>query len=219
MGLSDDLRQEAAPIWDRILQHPFVTGIGDGSLSLDRFTYYLRQDYLFLIDYGRALAVATAKAPDLEGMTRFAGLMHATLTEEMDLHRQYCAGFDVTAEDLEATEIAPATSAYGRYLVSIAYEGSIREITAALLPCQWGYCEIGLHLAAHGDSSESNPYAEWIRAYASDEFRALSDWLRAYLDEQAEAMDRRERHRLSEIFLTSSRYEYSFWEMGYHKDA
>ena len=91
MSLSDDLRRHAGPVWDRIFSHPFVTGLGDGTLPLESFKFYLVQDYRFLIDYSRVLAVASAKAPDLEGMTRFAGLLHATLAEEMDLHRRYCA--------------------------------------------------------------------------------------------------------------------------------
>ena len=214
MGLSDELRRHAGPIWDRIFRHPFVTGLGDGTLPLESFKFYLVQDYRFLIDYARVLAVASAKAPDLEGMTRFAGLLHATLAEEMDLHRRYCAGFGISAAELERAEIAPGTAGYTNYLLSVAYQGTAMEIAAALLPCQWGYYEIGRKLAAEGDTSESNPYAEWIRTYASDEFKALSDWLRGYLDQLGREASAAERARLDEVFLMSSRYEYRFWEMG-----
>ena len=217
MGLSHELRRRADPVWEQIFRHPFVTGLGDGTLSLDRFKFYLRQDYLFLIDYARVLAVASAKAPDLDGMTRFADLLHATLADEMDLHRRYCAGFGISETQLERTEAAPGTSGYANYLLSVAYQGTIKEIAAALLPCQWGYCEIGLKLAAEGDTSESNRYAEWIETYSSGEFQALADWLRGYLDRLGRGVSRAERKRLEEVFLKSSRYEYQFWEMGYTK--
>ena len=120
--------------------------------------------------------MAAAKAPDLAGMTRFGEVLHATMSQEMELHRRYCAGFGIGPEELERTRIAPGTSAYGRYLVSIAHEGSVKEIVAAVLPCEWGYSEIGRHLAATGDTSDGNPYREWIGAYASDEFAALGAW-------------------------------------------
>ncbi|MEE9285493.1 MAG: thiaminase II [Dehalococcoidia bacterium] len=219
MGLSDSLRKQSDCIWRKILAHPFVRGLGDGSLAVDRFAFYLRQDYLFLIEYGRVLALAAAKAPDLAGMRRFSQLMHATLTEEMELHRRYCAGFGISAGDLERTRTAQATSAYTNFLLSAAYGGSIREIAAVLLPCQWGYCEIGLHLASTGDTSEANRYGEWIRTYSSPAFQELAAWLRGYLDHHGRRISREERRRLGELFRTSSRYEYLFWDMGYRKET
>ena len=217
MAVSDTLRQRADRVWRRIITHPFVRGLGDGSLPLDRFTFFLRQDYLFLIDYSRVLAIASAKAPDLDGMRHLAGLMHATLTQEMELHQQYCAGFGISLEALERTQVAPGTSAYTRFLLSVAYEGSITEIAAALLPCEWGYAEIGLELARTGDTSERNRYAQWICTYAAQEFQDEAAWLRGYLDGLARNPSKAQRRRLEELFLTSCRYEYLFWEMAYHK--
>ena len=52
-----------------------MQAMGDGSLSLERFSYYMRQDFLFLIDYCRVLAIASAKSPDLASMGRFAALL------------------------------------------------------------------------------------------------------------------------------------------------
>jgi len=218
MGLAATLRQRTDGLWQRILAHPFVRGLGDGSLPLDRFTYYLRQDYRFLIDYSRVLAIAAAKATDLEGMTRFAGLAHATLTQEMEMHRRYCASFGLTARDLERTRAGPATAAYAHHLLSVAYQGSAREIAAALLPCQAGYCEIALHLAATGDTSRHNRYAQWIAAYASDDFQAVAQWLARYLDDRSRRLSSAERRRLEEVYQASARHEYLFWEMGYHKE-
>lgn len=218
MGLSATLRKRADGIWKKILDHPFVQGLGDGTLSLDRFTFYLRQDYAFLIEYSRTLGVAMAKAPDLEGMTHFAQLAHATLTQEMELHRRYCARFGISQRDLERTQPMPTTTAYAKHLLAVAYQGSIREIAAALLPCQWGYYEIALHLRAAGDPSRRNRYAQWLRIYASDDFRALGEWLQGYLDRQAVGVSAQQRRRLEAVYRTSSRYEYLFWEMAYRKE-
>lgn len=219
MGTSDVIRRKAAREWDRIMAHPFVCGLGDGSLPVDRFAFFLRQDYLFLIDYARVLAIAAAKAPDPHGMGHFADLLHETLATEMDLHRKYCAGFGITPRALERTRPVPGTVTYAKFLVSAAYEGSIAELTAALLPCMWSYSEIGVTLAKTGDLSDRNPYASWIKTYASDEFRALSDWLQSYLDHLAPRPSRRERQRLEELFLMSCRCELAFWEMGWTRQG
>ena len=90
MGFSDELREKGGPIWDKEKAHPFVKGMGRGDLSPDRFGYYMRQDYIYLIEYCRGLALALAKAQELEDMGWIASLLHATLNTEMALHRSFC---------------------------------------------------------------------------------------------------------------------------------
>ena len=99
--LSELLRQKVAGIWEAQHEHPFVRGIGDGTLGLERFQFWLRQDYVFLIEFARLLALAAARSPDLETMTRFARLITETLETEMSVHRAYAAEFGIAAEELE----------------------------------------------------------------------------------------------------------------------
>lgn len=210
MSLSQKLHATAAPIWQKTLRHPFVVGLGNGSLALDRFRFYMCQDYVFLIEYSRTLALATAKAADLETMGRFAALLDATLNQEMALHREFAAECGISAETLAATQPAPTTYAYTRHLLEVATLGNLAEIVTALLPCQWGYSEIGQTLARQGKPAHLH-YAKWIDMYASAEFAALAKWLRDLLDALAPTADE---ERLIRIFRTSSRYEYLFWEMA-----
>jgi thiaminase/transcriptional activator TenA len=218
LSFSESLRREASPLWQKTFDHPFVRGIGDGTLPRGKFRYYLRQDYVFLIDYGRVLALALAKAGRLSTMRRLAELLKATLGTEMALHQAYAAEFGISLEDLERTQPAPTTQAYTRHLLCVAYGGEFADIAAALLPCQWGYAEVGARLAAQG-RMEGNPYAQWIRTYASPEFRALADWLRGVLDPLGEELGPSRQREVREHFLTSSRYEYLFWEMAYREEA
>src|SRR5215831_20527620 len=150
MTLSERLHQAAAPIWQKTLAHPFVTDLGNGTLPLENFRFYMCQDYVFLIEYSRLLALATAKAPDLDTMGRFANLLDATLNREMALHRDFAAQCGIAANDLAATRAAPTAYAYTRHLVRVAALGDLPEVVAALLPCQWGYGEIGRLLAQRG---------------------------------------------------------------------
>ena len=90
MGFVSDVETEYQAIRDGILGHPFIVGVGNGTLNVKNFKHYVLQDYVYLIDYSRVLAVASAKAPDLDTMSWFASLLDETLNVEMDLHRKYC---------------------------------------------------------------------------------------------------------------------------------
>lgn len=214
---SDRLRAAAARVWEAQHEHPFIRGIGGGSLAPERFRYWVRQDYRFLIEYGRMLATAAARAPDLDSMTRLAALAHGTLATEMSLHRAYAREFGIAEEELEREEMSPTCRAYTDFLVRTAAADSFPELVGALLPCMWGFAEIGQRLAAGPRPSDAR-CAAWIDMYASDEFADLADWCRALLDRVTEGLPERELARVEEAFVTSSRYEYLFWEMAWTQE-
>lgn len=213
-GLSDALRTEAADVWDAQHRHPFVRGIGDGTLDKERFRFWIRQDYLFLIEYSRLLALAAARAPDLDTMGRFADLLHETLHEEMNLHRSYCSDLGIGEADLERERMAPTTRGYTDFMLRTATVGDFAELLAALLPCMWGFNEIGLRLNEKA-RPEDQHYAQWIEMYASDDFTALVGWLRALTDRIGTDLKGAARERVRDVFLTSSRYELAFWNMAW----
>ena len=215
---TDELRQSAAPIWEADLGHPFVRGIADGTLPTEKFKFYLVQDYLFLLDYSRVFAHGVIKAPDEATMALFSQLLNETLNTEMDLHRGYCEKFGISAAEMEQAPVAPTTHAYTRHLLNVAQSGTLMDIIAGVLPCQWGYAEIGTTLAQQGGSPEPL-YQEWIEMYASEEFLALGKWLRGLLNELTAESSSAEKERLKRHFLFSSRYEYLFWEMAWTQEA
>src|SRR5690606_34194742 len=89
------------PIFDAHLQLPFVRGLGDGSLEVERFKNWVRQDYLYLKEYSRIFAWGVTKALDLETMGWYAKVLDLTLNVEMGLHRTYAERFGITTEELE----------------------------------------------------------------------------------------------------------------------
>ncbi len=218
MGYSDELWAQHEPIWRAVHDHPFVRGIGDGTLPVERFRYYIEQDYIFLLEYSRVLALAVTKGVALPSMARFAELLHATLNVEMALHRGYAGRFGIAEDTLARVVAAPTTYAYTRHLLATAYAGSLVEIGAALLPCQWGYAEIGRILAERGEPADQPLYAEWIRMYAGAEYRELAAGLRAHFDALAADESDAGRARLAEIFHLSARYEWAFWEMSWRME-
>jgi thiaminase/transcriptional activator TenA len=214
MSFSAHLRQVAADVRQAMHDHPFVRGIGDGSLDPARFRFYVRQDYLFLIEYGRLLAIGCARAPRLDWMERFAGLALATLQTEMDLHRAYAAEWGISRAELEEERPDPVTCAYTDFLLRTAALGDFAELVAALLPCMSGYSELGQRLRQNGLPSDPR-YARWIEMYAKDEFAELARWCSEVCDEVAANAPEELKRRMQQAFLTSSRHELAFWESAW----
>ncbi|MDF2679634.1 MAG: tenA [Brevibacillus sp.] len=217
-AFTDRLWKSVAPIWEKTHQHPFVTGLGDGSLPVESFKFYMKQDYVYLIDYAKIFAIASTKAYDLETSAKFAGLQESTLNGEMALHRQYAERFGISKADLEATEPSFVMIAYTSYMLKVAHQGSLAELVSAVLPCMWGYWEIGKQLARVEGALDHELYGEWVRTYSSDEFGELATWLIGVLNQLAEGKNEQELARLEEHFLTTSKMEYLFWDMAYRKE-
>ncbi|MCJ7627126.1 MAG: thiaminase II, partial [Longimicrobiales bacterium] len=212
MSLTDDLFATAEPLWADQLNHPFVRGLGDGTLAEERFKRWVLQDYRYLKEFARVFAWAAAKADRLDSMSWYARVLDLTLNTEMELHRQYAARFHLTASDLEAEPMWPTTRAYTDFLIRTAADGDMMDLLAALLPCAWGYLYLAQKLAEGGLPADLR-YTEWISQYSSEEFAQALEWLRAELDHLATGIPEDKRKRLFEIFILSTRYEWLFWEM------
>lgn len=218
MAFTDEIQPAADDIWTAIMDHPMVTHLGDGTLDEAPFRYWVRQDYVYLEDYSRVFALAAATAPSLDRMGTFAELLDATLNTEMDLHRSYAAKFGISNEDLEATTPSPTTQAYTDFLVRVAAQGTFGDTVAVLLPCMWGFNETGHRLAATG-LPDHPEYAEWIEMYSGDEFTELTDWCKTLMNEVAAESTASDKDRFKELFLTSARYEYRFWDAAWRQET
>jgi thiaminase (transcriptional activator TenA) len=142
-GLSERLFARGRRGLDAQLAHPVVRGIADGSLDEERFRRWLVQDYLFLLDYVRLFALAAARAPDTDALGRMVDLAHATFHDELSLHRSSAAEFGLTEADLDGAGKSRICAAYTDFLLRTAATGDFADILAALLPCMWGYSELG----------------------------------------------------------------------------
>ncbi len=211
---TDRLWNRVAPIWNAYLEHPFVKGIGDGTLDKEKFKHYMKQDYVYLIEYSRLFALGSAKAPDLRTMSIFANLLHGTLEIEMDLHRSYAARFGITNKELEETEPASTTTSYTSYMLNVAQLGGVENVVAAVLACAWSYNFIGKELVKWPGATEHEFYGDWVKMYSSDEFTALAEDCKNLINEIAEGKPERDLAVLEEIVVKTSMYEYMFWDMA-----
>lgn len=218
MKFTDRLWLKVEGLWDSYLEHPFVKGIGEGTLEVDKFQHWLKQDYVYLVEYSRLMAIGAEKSPDLHAMNMFAELLHGTLFVEMDLHREFSATFDIPAETLENTEASATNTAYTSYMLSHAQRGDAAVTTACLLCCAWSYNHIGKGLAANEGYNDNNPYKAWIDMYSGEEFTELTNTAMALMDRLAENKPEKELEYLEEIVLKTGLYEYMFWDMCENKE-
>lgn len=214
-GLSERLRREADHIWRRILEHPFVLELYDGTLPQEKFRYYLIQDYNYLIGMMRAYSILASKAD--YGLARLAlEIAHLDATTEMENYRRLLERLGLGLEEVMRVEPAPTNMAYMNHLLTTAVFGEPMDCLVATLPCFWSYLEIG---ERHRESLRRNPnelYRSWAEVYLTDEYRGLVRRLREIIDGLWKGAGY-ERYR--SIFTTSSRYEWMFWEMAYRLEC
>jgi thiaminase/transcriptional activator TenA len=191
--------------------------MADASLPQPAFRHYLVQDYLFLIEFARAYALAVYKAPQLSDMREAAAALSAILDVEMNLHVKLCASWGLSPADLERAVPAAETLAYTRYVLDTGMRGDLLALKVALAPCVIGYAEIATRLAAAaGGGTAENPYRVWIDEYAGAAYQEVAAKARADLDRLAQRYLTPAREaELVAIFAEATRLEADFWEMGW----
>ena len=208
------LRRRSEQIWQGIESHPFLRELHAGTLPMDRFTYFILQDYVYLLDFAQVLCLGAAKSPDLATLELFARHALGAVEVERSFHASFGKTLGLSRQQLDAVRKGPITQAYIGHLQSVARSGSLSEIVAAVLPCYWIYGEAGRRLKK-GAPGKPKIYREWIEIYASEEFwKPVREQIQIMDTLGAEAKPR-EKKLLVDHFILSSRYEFMFWEQAY----
>ena len=221
MTFFERLKTAASAEWRAYTEHPFTEAMADGSLPEASFRHYLVQDYLFLIEFARAYALAIYKSPSLTDMRESAAGISAILDVEMDLHVKLCAGWGLSPGDLERAPPASGMLAYTRYVLDAGMRGDLLALKVALAPCVIGYAEIAARLAVRpGALAATNPYSVWIAEYAGAAYQEVAAKAHAQLGRLADryATPAREAELIA-IFGEATRLEADFWEMGWRVKA
>lgn len=211
---SDTLWQGNKDIYARILDHPFLEGLGKGTLRREAFTFYMIQDAHYLREFSRALNITASKAPRDDWGALLSRHAAETLEVERQLHENVFKEYGISSEQVERTAPAPEAFAYTSFLVANAYSASFGESLAALLPCYWIYWEVGKELKRKG--SPDPVYRKWIDAYSAEGYGASVKAVLEVIDTVAEQADSRERAQMQRNFRRTCRYEWMFWDSAYH---
>jgi thiaminase/transcriptional activator TenA len=217
MAFTDELWRSVGPIYAAILRHPFLRGLTDGSLPRECFKFYAVQDALYLREFARALSLAGARATKDDWIIMFNEHAAGALKVERSLHESFFQDFGLTSDGVASTPLAPTNLAYTSYLLAVAYGSPFHEAVAALLPCYWIYWEVGKELERAGSADPL--YKRWIGTYASEEFGSVVRAVLSATDELAAGLRPPEREAMRRHFITTSRYEWMFWDMGLRREA
>lgn len=216
MKLSEILYLSAKDIWDSYYDHPFVKGIGSGELEIEKFRYYMVQDYLYLLEYAKVFALGVVKAKDEEIMRIFADLVNSTLNSETSIHKDYMNRLNISQGEIINAEPSLANTSYTNYMLWVSQNEGLLQLTVAVLSCCWSYKMIADKLSETTGSTEHEFYGEWIRGYISSEYNITNNNIINLVDRLGEKCSQEEIENLKTIFTNCSRYEYMFWDMAYN---
>jgi thiaminase/transcriptional activator TenA len=193
-----------------------VQQLGNATLAPEAFQHYLKQDYLFLIQFARAFALAAYKSPTLSDLRQAKEGLQAIVDVELDLHISYCKEWGISEQELADLPEARATLAYTRYVLDTGNRGDLLDLHVALSPCMVGYGEIANWLNSRAETirGDSNPYDAWIAMYESDEFQDAMQAEIIWLNERLADVSTARFKELTRIFSDATRLEIDFWEMG-----
>ena len=215
MNVSQRLYEKALPIWESYYQHPFVHGIADGTLPVEKFQFYMIQDHKYLMQYAKVFALGLIKADQESDMRLFSGLITATLDTENAVHQSYLGRLGITRELIDATPMCLNNASYTNYMISISFKEGLAELMTAVLACSWSYKLIGDFMETVPGSKDHPFYRHWIETYTSEGFRTCNDQMIELVDRFSAGYTEPQLQRLDQIILDCSEYEDQFWDMAW----
>lgn len=201
------------PSWEAYTNHDFVRQIADGILDINKFKFFIEQDYSYLVDYGRVHCIAGSKAPELENMEEELVIV-GRIREEMGQHEQRLKEVFGVKDDsyFKTIERGTALNNYSRYFNDIARRGSWEELVAALTPCMMGYGAAAMKFKNNVKAEKGGMYDEWINIYSCENYEDGMRLGEKILNHIAERSSAEELERLAKIYGEVCALEAQFWD-------
>lgn len=215
MKVSDRLYQTAIPVWESYYSHPFVRGIADGTLPVEKFQFYMIQDHKYLMEYAKVFALGLIKTNDEQDMRLFNSLITATLDTENAVHQSYLGKLGITRQIINETPMCLNNESYTNYMISISFKEGLGELMTAVLACSWSYKLIGDFMETVPGSKDHPFYRTWIETYTSQGFRDCNDQMIELVDRYTTGYTEEQLKNLDHIILNCSKYEDQFWDMAW----
>lgn len=216
MSLTQELRSKHRDLWEKMVTHPFVRELGEGTLPVEKARYYFVQDYIFVRDLVSMTAMGIARAPDFGAGRRLEQFLAGILDPENDLFMRAFRELGVSEEEYRSAGASPTTQAFGDFMVRTGLEGAFEDILTILYVTEGTYLDWGTRLLEAGKRPRNPVYRQWIEVHGPAVLGDLVAWIAGHLD-RADLGQRRA--RIERLFLTALRYEYRFWEAAYRGES
>ncbi|MBQ2248503.1 MAG: thiamine phosphate synthase [Tidjanibacter sp.] len=211
MSWTKEIWQKSLPIYERIIAHPFIKELADGSLATERFVRYIAQDEIYIKNYGEEMFLLADMMPNEQMREMFRELAKGGMEAEGAMHALLIERFGIDT----AVEPSEVTAGYMAHTRGHINSGSLAHAMAAMLPCMWIYNEVGLYIYSHRNPNP-NPYAEWVATYASEDFTEVTRLILELCDRIAAEATPEVRAEMEEAYLIAAEYEWAFWNWGYY---
>lgn len=210
----------AQDVWQAALSHPFVEALANGSLPAENFRFYQMQDARYLETFADACSLISVRCPVPEVKLWFIDAAKLALIVEQQLHTEYGKRLGYTAADIAALTPTPNNLAYQNHLLATCQRGTLLEAIASLTPCPWLYAALGQQLTEKlGQIPADHPYADWLQTYADEGFVDYTNTLLGHLETISQESGEDTQARALNTFLTSTRYEWMFWQQAWDLQA
>lgn len=211
--LFSSLVEANADIWDKYIHHQFVKQIEAGTLPKENFLFYLKQDSIYLLHYGRCCALLANNATNATELKFATKYQNIAIEVESQLHTSI---LQYGIEHLSARDESITNIAYTRYMQSVANSGDYLDMLVALSSCAIGYGVIGKEFGSRLDMSklDNHPYKDWICTYSGEEIQGLVREFEEFVDSYTQVVNEAKFQKLSDIFHTVTRLECAFWQHG-----
>ena len=213
MSWTQEVWQKSLPIYERIIAHPFIKELADGTLAMEKFVRYIAQDEIYIKNYGEEMFLMAAMMPDKTMLELFRAFSKEGMEAEKAMHDLLIERFGIDTA-VEPSEVTAGYMAHTRRHIN---SGSLAHAMAAMLPCMWIYNEVGLYIYNHRTTAP-NPYADWVATYASEDFTEGTRLILEFCDRIAEEATPEVRAEMNEAYLIAAEYEWAFWNWGYYGD-
>lgn len=210
MALTAELKEKHRELWEGVVTHPFVLEMGDGTLPRKTFRDYFVQDYAIVGDIVSILSMGVAKAPGFDAASRFNKFITGILNPENDIFMDAFKEMKVTPEEMARK--TPTTQAFGDFMVRVGLEGQFEDIATVLYVTEGAYLDWATRLMKAGKRPRNAAYRAWIDIHGPAVLGDIVAFLGQHVDRNTPP---KRRKRVEELFLTSLRYEYRFFEAAY----
>ncbi|EGW33480.1 uncharacterized protein SPAPADRAFT_60829 [Spathaspora passalidarum NRRL Y-27907] len=214
--------------WKKYVEHPFVKVLAENNLPFDKFLYYLKQDYHYLINYAQMHGLAASTAPTYQQTHAQATIIGEIVTEIEKHKEKLCKKYNIDYErdmDLDlGLNPGKACVDYCNYLLDVGKKEDFLGIKVALAPCLLGYGEAADYgqriredttgLGVLDDREQSDIYSSWLDDYTSDWYTNAYNEGKQALDQlvQTTQLNPKRIQELVDIFNDVTLLEVNFWD-------
>ena len=204
------LKSSCVKNWSEYTEHKFLSDLVSNKLPDKNFKNYLIQDFIFLQQFLKILALSVYKAKSFEEIKRSVNFIKG-IDDEIKLHVNYCKKWKIPIKSLSNVIIEKANSNYTDHVLKVGKNGNNLDIFTSLSPCIIGYGEIGIKLTKIKNWQKSK-YCSWIKMYSSDEYQKIAKEHIRYLDILFMKDKNKNLFKLKNNFKKSTILEKNFWE-------